>query len=296
MAIEQTAGMRQLQGILDKGFVDDADWGGQGRRIEIRDTDDLQNFVSRQAYEGRLPFTQQDLYNFFIAPKEKKAMADAEQRYRQMTSQLGDTSGQRSQQMSARLGIGGTGLGQRLREAGIAGARQSSRFGEGLANTQQQTQRSFSSDPNRLSFLDEVGKSYEAGALGRGDAIASGGAVTGGVLGAIASALGAASVGPQGVVTGPLAALLAAIAAGSGVVGTAVGQGAKADYIKKAGSDLMDYRRPKTKMAEFATAGGPAGSGKRQLTPGGSNEMALADMFGPFDMEDQGPTNYLYGS
>ena len=295
MAIEQTAGMRQLQGILDRGFVDDADWGGQGGRHEINNMDDLRNFVSRQSFEGRLPWDQSDLFNFFTAPEEEREMANAESRYRRMAAQIGDTSGQRSQQTAARLGIDNTSLGRRLTESGIAGAQASSRFGEGLSKIQQDTSRQLESNPNRLGFLDEVGKAYETGATGRGDAIASGGAVTGSVLGGLASALAAASIGPQGVVTGPIAALLALIAGTSGAVGTAAGQGGKADYIRSAGEALMKYRKPKIKMAKFETAGGPSSSGGgRQLATGGSNETALSNLFGPFDTEDQAPQSYLY--
>ena len=295
MAIEQTAGMRQLQGILDRGFVDDAQFGGQGARREIKNKDDLQNWISRQAYEGRLPWSQQDLYNFFIAPGEQQQMRDAEARYRQMASQVGDTSGQQSAMMSRRLGVAGTGLGRRLAEAGIAGARGSSRFGEGLSRTLADTSKQIASNRGRLGFLDEVAASHDAGAKGRGDAIQAGGSTVGAGLGALASAIGAASVGPQGVVTGPLAAILAAIAAGSTAVGSAAGAGAKADYIKSAGEKLMEYRRPKVKMAEFEAAGGPVGSADRQLNVGGSNEMALRDLFGPFDTDEQQPGNYLYG-
>jgi len=278
MAIQQTEGTAELQRLMDSG--------NYGNRSELMD------WIVSEADEGRLNFSQNDLYNFFRRPEEDRKRAASEANLMGLIGEARAAGEQGSAHLARRLGFGGTALGGRIGDISTAG--EAAEISRAINKARGDTAKNIMGS-DRLGNINLISDAFESGASRRAQQVAEGGTLTGTLAGAIPSTIAtiAAAANPIGFITAPAAAAIGAgLTAIGGATGTAAGQAAKADYIEDAARKVRQYRGKPVQFAEYTpTKTSLAGS---SFAPVGSNERSLAGAFGQIDEDEANP--FLFGS
>lgn len=275
--------------LLQQGWAP----AGADSRQSISSRDDLYDYIMDQtSRHGLGGYTQQDIYDFFIRPQEQQRMNEAQNRFRQLYGQATRIGQQRTGQLGARLGLGGTGLGARMartigsRYGGAAASR-------GLASAQEAAIRGIES-PNRLSAIEDLASAGRA----RDERRAAGGKAglqyglggAGSLLTAIGTGFLGASASPLAPVTAPIAALMMGIGGGMTAGGMIGGEGSAMDAMRRSDERAREYRGGPLQAAQFAPVA-TTGVGA-DYSPTGSSEYALGSAYGGGEEED---TDFLYG-
>lgn len=302
MAVDQTPGLQELQRYMDQGWAPrsapDAIGGESGgyetgSRFDVGSKDDLMEWLSKEAYQGRLNFTQQDIYDFFIKPEEQAAVERADMRFRELSGQAEGASQQRTGQMASRLGLAGTSLGQQMGKVTTKGLGGLSRSA-GLQQAREAAAQGFER-PGRMGRVDELKQAYETGGTSRARTAAQGGQAVGTMIGSgVSIALAAASAGPQAIITAPLAAIVGGItAAASTAVGGAAGLAAEQSMLETMHADLGKYAGKRVKAGDFSGGKGAGAYEGAAFQPGGSSQRALMNAYGP--VEGDSESSFLFG-
>jgi|TARA_Y100000310_G_scaffold53457_2_gene49073 hypothetical protein len=302
MAVQETVGLRELQQYMDQGWAPRADPSvyGEGAtpdsemQFAISSKDDLMDWLNKEAYQGRLNFTQQDIYDFFIKPEEQQAVERADERFRELSSQAAGAAGQRTGQMASRLGLAGTSLGQQMGKTTTKGLGSLSKSA-GLEAARQAAISGFDR-PGRMGRIEGLKHAYQTGGTTRAGLARTGGATAGTLIGSgISLALAAASTGPQAIITAPLAAIIGGItAAASTAVGGAAGLAAEADMLGTMREGLGRFAGRSATPGSFRAAPGTPTYEGATFRTGGSNQRALMGAYGP--AEGESDSSFLFGS
>lgn len=299
MAVDPQQSLGDLQRYLDQGWAprhsSDSPQMDTEMRTEIANRDDLLEWLGDEAYAGRLDFTQQDIYDFFIKRDEEQALQQAEDRWRDLYGQTRAGAQQKTGQLGARLGFQDTSLGAQLarsvdeRGGGLSASK-------GLEDAKRAAIDIFER-PGRMARVDEIQQQYESGAQARGAHAAKGGAVAGSAIGTgISAALLAASTGPQAVITAPLAALIGGITAAASVAGgSAAGAAHEKSILGGMRKGVKRFKKGGIKGGDFsATAGAPLSTGA-SFSPTGSNQRNLMSLYAPSAVEEEADSSFLFG-
>ena len=256
-------GLRDLQRQLDSG--------------RFASKSELLDFINNEAYEGRLPYSSDDLYTFFRKPKEARQISSSEKRARDLQGQAVSATGQEMAHQARRLGVGG--MLQNM-VSNVKSQRDASNLSQAINESIMGAYRDIQSQ-DRMGDIEQVARAYERGTAKRASDIATGGSATGSLTGAGigAGVTAAAAANPAGFITGPIAAGISALATAiGGAVGTGAGQLAAADEAEKGAKEIRKFRNRPLKLAQFAPSGARF-QGSR-LSPTGSNETALMSAYG----------------
>jgi len=272
MALEQTSGVRRLQQLMETGnFANKAA---------------LKDWIVNAADMGVLPFSQNDMYQFFVYPEEKRKQAAAEARLMDMIGEGVVAGQQQSPHLARRLGFGGTSLGEKV--GGALGSADMSQFSRAINESRAGTTKDIVSG-DRMGDIDLVGDAFERGTTRRGGIVRRGGKAVGTAAG---SALGLA-----GLAFGPLAPIASLILTGVGMgiggkVGTAAGEAEEAKFLAKEHKRLRKFKGKPVGFAKYSTP--TTALGGSEFLPTGSNQRALSGAFGEIEEDQDYP--FLFGS